>query len=387
MFTNGITANAQTNWQTLPPVFYAERTDVDYCCFRTVLIGDEDFDFRVYDYKGGFYICAQIAIADKEEHERQEAFDRLKRQAVYLMHYIPIGRANPNSWEIQQYQVHYLKLPSLNSLDAIDFETIVNHPDWETNYKLDLDVVGSRMPDYLLPWNQLSQYAQESWSVKTKQPWREKSDDVAYEGHRFDMRLINELKEQGQYDTIVKTDSSTLYINTDYVSYEIADDPAIFFVEERKYYPDGMLKSKKCFIAGVYTSESMLVGPCVFYDEKGELTDGTYPEIEQSMFPEYLSPNFPTTLSLEYLLRFLEKRNYIDSKTGKGKPVMTINAYIDPHAPSHGTPRLSIRSNWQIQTDDEPNGSVALLIKKDDETETVYLFSKNSKMIWDRFDR
>jgi len=382
--------NVQTEWQTTEPMFYSSgKYYGQYCYFRTVLIGDEDFGFRVYDYKGGFYICIQIAVAYKENMDSTDydrilgpidrtEFDQIKEQYVYLLHFAAVGKADPNSWEIQQYSVSCLKLPSLNSLDTIDFDTIANNPDWTSMY----EEKSCTMPDGNLVWVGLNEYVSRFRKDPIKPHWREKIDSIEGEGHRYDMRLIRELTAQGKYDTIVKTDSSTLYINTDYVSYEIADDPDVFYVEQREYYPDGMLKSRKYFLPGVYANESLSVGFYTTYDENGKLTYAELPEQRV-----YLFSTISHWLSTEYLLRFLEKRGVIDSKTGKGKPVMKINFNVEPHAPSFGVPRLRLQANWQIQADDNLNGSVALLIKNDKDTETVFIFAKNSGMIWDKFNR
>jgi len=382
--------NLQTKWQSTDPVCYSlDKYYWQYCYFRAVLIGDKDFGFRVYNYKGGFYICVQIAVENKENIDSTELdkmpesidnteFDKVNEQYTFLLHYAAAGKANPNSWEIQQYSVSCLKLPSLDSLDTIDFDTIANNPDWKSIY----EEKSCTMPDANLVWVRLNEYVSGLQNDTAKPHWREKIDSVESEGQRYDMCLIRELKAQDKYDTIVKTDSSTFYINTDYVSYEIADDPDVFYVEQREYYPDGMLKSRKFFLPGVYANESLAVGIYATYDEKGKLTYAEYPE-----YRVYLLSNITHWLSTEYLLRFLEWRGVIDSKTGKGKPVMKINSNVDPRAPSSGVPRLGIQANWQIQADEDINGSVALLIKNDKGTETIFIFAKNSGMIWDKFDR
>jgi len=385
MATSEKTANAQKKWQILPPQYFSDIPDVEYYYFQTVLLGDVEDDYRIYDCKGGFYICLQI-IVTKKEYQQGEKFDQIKRQQAYLMHCISMDSPNSDAdsdgsevqWTIPQYRTYFLKIPSLQSLDTINFETIANNPGWKPE-----EVEGTYL-QYLLPRNQLSEHAREVRKAKPEpQPqWRAEIGGTEEKAPRFDMSLIHKLKAQGLYDTIVKTDSSTLYMNTDYVSYEIADDPEIFYVKEQEYYPNGMLKSRKYFIAGVYTNESLPVGTSSFYDKKGNFVYSSYPEDEYYMFPQFDCVNF------EFLLRFLEKRNIIDSKTGKGKPVMKINSNVDPHAPSFGTPRLSIISNWQIQVDDKPNGgTVALLIKNDNGTETVFIFEKNNRMILDKFNR
>ena len=375
--TNEKITNAQSKWQTTQtPEYYGGIPDVSDNYLRPVLIGEKYFGYRAYDYKGGFYICTQIAVANKKEIQKQVKFDDIKEQYVYLMHYIPQGRANSNSWEIQQYRMYCLELPSLESLDTINFETIANNPNW----KWAPDIIKPSMPDYYILWNHLNEHEQieelrQAQRVETASKWQEKMYDAMEKESQFDfIGLIQKLKAQNQYDTIVKTGYSSLYVNTDYLCYEIADDPEVFYVTKREYYPNGTLKSRNYFFSGVYQSESQPFGPYMVYDEKGELVKS-----------ELLNPVF-FAFDMEYYLGWLEARNYIDPKTGRGKPVMKINTHVDPHAPSYGSPRLDIRTNWQIQIDEEA-GTVAILIKEDDDKETVFIFSNSSKIIWDKFNR
>jgi hypothetical protein len=377
MTTNAHAADAQPTWQTTrTPMYYGGIPDVSDNYLRPVLIGDADFGYRAYDYKGGFYIATQIAVANQKEIQQHTAFDNIKEQHVYLMHYIPIGRAKPNSWEIQQYRMYRLELPSLQSLDTINFATIANNPDWEW----------ATQPDYLFLWNQLDEQVKELKQADTQkteeamQQWNEKVIAAMENESKFDViGQIKKLKAQNNYDTIVKTGHSTLYVNTDYLCYEIADDPELFYVTKREYYSDGAPKSRSYFFAGVYQSESLPFGPSVAWDKKGKI-----------IHSEVLQPVF-FAFNMQYYLKWLEARNYIDPRTGKGKPVMKINTHINPHAPSHGATRVGIESNWQIQIDDVPGtgvpDTVAILIKGDNDKETVFIFSNSSKIIWDKFNR
>jgi len=369
------TTNAQTTLKTVSPKIYIFGNEsIPYVSLRPVLIGEAYFGYRAYDYRGGFYICTQIASASKEEYERQTAFDDIKEQSLYLMHYIPDGRANPNSWDIQQYRMYCLELPSLETLDTIDFETIANHPDWQWAP----EIRKPAMPDYLLLWNHLDEQVKALRQTETTETlsnqWITKFYDTIAKESPFDVTgLIRELKAQDMYDTISKTDYSTLYVNTDYLCYEIVDDPEVFYVSKREYHPNGTLKNQGYFLSGVYQSESLLFGPYVSLDESGNPIH--IETLNQVFFPE-----------MAYYLGWLEARKYIDPKTGKGKPTMRINAHINPHEPSHGETRVRIETNWQVQTDEEA-GTVAILIKEDDGKETVFIFSNASKIIWDKFNR
>ena len=361
-----------SKWQTTEkPVLYSSFPDISETWFRPVLIGEEYFGYRAYDYKGGFYICTQIAVADKQEVKRKVAFDDIREQYVYLMHYVPTGgRANPNSWEIQNYQMYCMELPSLQSLDTINFETIAGDRNWKQ--ALDIRHPNPSMPDYYMLWNSLDEQV-------TKYEFRiqhyDKFDELMRVEPEWDIvGLVRQLTAQGKYDTIVKTDNSTIYVNTDYFCYEIADDPAAFWVIERRYHPNGMLKSLGYFLPGVHRNESMRLGYYHVWDEKGEQV---YGEAVNSLF---------YATGLNYYLRWMEKRNYIDFETGKGKPTMIINAHVDPHGPSHGEPRVRIESNWQIQFEEDTQ-TADILIKCDDGKETVFIFANNSKIIWDKFDR
>jgi len=239
--------NMGTKRQTLQPKLYAEVPDLNYYYFRPVLIGEKYFDYRTYDYKGGFYICAQIAIADKKEHEKQVRFDRIKRQSVFLMRYSPKPGNNYSTYGIQDYTIHYLKLPSLNSLDTINFETVASNPEWRTLH--DLAVEDSTMPDYMLLLNYHREQVKELEQTKITEPifgrekrfqseWVQKFFATIEKESPLDIRLVEELKAQCKYDTILKTGHSTMYIDTDYTCYEILNDPEVFYVSERKYYPN-----------------------------------------------------------------------------------------------------------------------------------------------------
>jgi len=418
MTTNLQTANAQSKWQTTQtPMYYGGIPDESDNYFRPVLIGEKYFGYRAYDYKGGFYICTQIAVANKKEIKKQVEFDNIKEQYLYLMHYIPMDRKTPNSWEIQQYRMYCLELPSLQSLDTINFETIANNPGW----KWAPEIIKPSMPDYLILWNHLNEQVEELkqteieewikesygtrenfydtiesvfgkrgnifgaidesklhiyWAENFKKYQRDSKFNEAFEKdfHSDILRLVRELKAQGQYDTIAKINNSTLYVNTDYFSYEIADDPDVFYVTKREYYPNGTLKSRGCFLSGVTNSESVLFGPYEYYDKEGKLTH--FEQQNQIFF----------AFGMEYYLGWLAARNYIDPKTGRGKPTMRINTNFNPHKPNEYGERVRIESNWQMQIDEEV-GTVAILIKEDNDKETVFIFSNSSKIIWDKFNR
>lgn len=345
-----------------------------------LLIGEEYFDYRAYDYKGGFYICTQIAFVDKKEKEQHVAFDQIKEQYLYLMHYVPIGRAKHNSWEIQNYRMYCLELPSLESLDTINYETIANDPEWKLSYEV---LIGGKnsMPSYMVLWNTLTDGVKELNQNHAVQPsdmafqWARKFNEGMEKESPFNAGLVDELKAKGQYDTIVKTDYSTLYMNTDYECYEILDDPEVFYVSAQEYYPDGKIKSKKYFLQGVYNTESLLFGPYASWNEKGEIIHAD------------LATPFFYSMEMGYYFGWMDARHYIDLKTGKGKPVMKINAHIDPHAPSSGALRLEIQTDWQIQTDGDDDEFLSVLIKNDNDTETVFIFKRSSKIIWDKFTR
>ena len=419
--TNVKTIDTQTKWGTGSPVLYEDRIDRDFCYFRPVLIGEEYFGFRAYDYKGGYYICTQIAVASKKENERQVKFDQIKEQYLYLVHCIPMDGIKYKLWEVPQYQIYYLKLPSMESLDSINYETIAQRPEWRTYYETVIGNMKGRMPDWLLLRNRLGDKAEELkqakieewidelygtrenfydtiksvfgtrenifgaieeskldiyWAKYLKTHQRESKFDDAFEKdvHSDMIRLVRKLKAQGQYDTIVKTNNSMLYVNTECFSYEIADDPEVFYVIKREYYPNGTLKSRGCFLSGITNSESLLFGPYEYYDKNGKLT--YFEQINQIFF----------AFDMEYYLGWLEARNYINTKTGKGKPTMSINTHINPREPSHGETRVRIETNWQIQVDEEED-TVAILIKEEDDKETVFIFSNSSKIIWDKFNR
>ena len=149
--------------------------------------------------------------------------------------------------------------------------------------------------------------------------------------------------------------------------------PKYFMCQSGNTIPAARLKNQGYFLSGVYQSESLLFGPYVTLDESGNPIH--IEALNQAFF-----------FDMAYYLGWLEARNHIDTKTGKGKPTIRINAHVNPHEPSHGETRVRIETNWQVQTDEEA-GTVAILIKEDDDKETVFIFSNASKIMWDKFNR
>ncbi len=88
----------------------------------------------------------------------------------------------------------------------------------------------------------------------------------------------------------------------------------------------------------------------------------------------------------EFCAELLSREGFIDLDSGNGKVVMKINTNIDPHAPGHGEPCLSIRAPWGMQADDTPNGTVGLIAVRDG-VETVFIINKNSHTILKKFTR
>ena len=88
----------------------------------------------------------------------------------------------------------------------------------------------------------------------------------------------------------------------------------------------------------------------------------------------------------DFCVKLLEREGFINLKTGNGKATMQISHHIDPYAPSHGTPRLSIRAPWGIQADTNSDSTLGLLVSHND-VETVYIIEKLSRTILKKFTR
>jgi hypothetical protein len=83
---------------------------------------------------------------------------------------------------------------------------------------------------------------------------------------------------------------------------------------------------------------------------------------------------------------FLEEEGWINTKTGEGKATFSINESVKPHAITHGNSRFVIRSLWEVQVDDDVNGTVGILISKN-EVETSYIIDKTNGTVLRKFRR
>ena len=366
-------------YDTLPPNEF--RIDIHenhffYCIIAPI---DDLFDYRRPDYNDGFYIFYQVATLSDKEVRKKTPIDKAKQPPKnFIAHYASDGHYDTGGglgFQIPYYQVTYVEVPidyDFNTFDAAHYDGQWKPHDWNC-------------PDYMLLRSTLNVYANEKreaagYLEAHNQVLLAEQDEVLYAAfrERLDLNVIEQLKANKQYDTIIKTDSSTLYLNTDLESVEYPSAPDVFHVIRRTFYPNGSLKERQKFLPGVYTSFSLPIGLSGAYDESGQLEMPNMDGI--TIFP------FPQMANVEFCVRLLEREGYIDRKTGTGKATITINQHVNPHEPNHGETRLSIRSPWNIQADDTPNSTVGLLIQHDD-IETVYIIDKNSRNILKTFNR
>lgn len=364
---------AKSSYPLLPAVYYGGSSN-SYYYFRAVpTLKNTLTKFEIPDYKGGFYIVIQLAESNKLKEEMD--FDKCKLLGTYLMHYIPQGTVKPNSWEVPNFTIKTLEISSLDEVENINFETIASDPGWVSQF-------GLNFPDYLMVRYEITKYEDSlpvdppfsDWQDKLRLMIQSTSTELSKEYQS----VIDKLKEEDKYDTILKMDSCLVYINTDYLICETFDDPGLFFIRQTSYSPDGKIKDFQFFLPGIYTNKSMLL--CSFYLN----SEGSWVMSEFDDFYTMINcpPEFPT--SLDRLFCVLQEHGYIDAKTGKGKPVMKINYHVDPKAPSHGATRLEIKANWMIQVDDEYS-----TISACDENDmlTTFILQKNNSRFLDKFTR
>jgi hypothetical protein len=189
--------------------------------------------------------------------------------------------------------------------------------------------------------------------------------------------VINQLKKSGRFDTIFQENGSTFYANTDLELFEIPPEPDIFYVIYRKFHPNGKLKEKKRFFPGVYRNVSCFIGYSLYFKANGTLANS----VRESRM-EFLSGELNETT----IIWFLEEEGWINTKTGEGKATFAIDEAVKPHAITHGNRRFVISSLWEVQVDDDVNGTVGILISKDD-VETSYIIDKSNGIVLKKFRR
>jgi len=370
--------SSEIKYDTLPSEKHSMDEKRNWYLFRIIAPDDYAFDYRLPDYNGGFYLFFQNVQATAKEMDKQIPFDKLKADPInYVLRYRPAGEQDiGGGFAIPQYNVYSIILPSGVGFEQFDPESENN--EWEP-YK---GVFGGSLlpcPDILS--TRLYAYSIEKYdALNLDQAIVEKAraeyTEFIYAGQaRYDLSAIQQLKDKNQYDTIVHSETHNVYFNVDLEIYEQSTAPDDFLITYKKFYPNGALKELRRFLPGVY-GQSLPVGLTASYNEAGEPENILMDEIFR----------FPKMANVDFCVKLLEREGFIDLKTGSGKATMQINHHIDPHAPSHGTPRLSIRAPWGIQADSNLGSTLGLLVSRDG-VETVYIIGKLSRTILEKFTR
>lgn len=344
--------------------------------FRIITLGDKFFSYRKPDYNGGFFIGLQTASATRKEHEKKVEFDKLKKINNYIIYCKEDISQRSGTWDIPQYNMYYIKIEPPLDICTFDLESYAG--EWQPYLNMGM----SPLPDPMMVLSRLNIYSSEN--PHETQQWEKYVGAVntfreeALKMDTLDLDMIHQLRALGKYDTIMQTDRSILYINTDLEVYEQPLAKDIFYIIRKKYYPNGIMKEKFYFYPGVYTSHALPVFS-FNYDENGEV-------YIKDFLMEYSFTGATTTI--EYLLELMRREGNINPDTGEGKATMKINGWVDPRGIDQGNEeRLSIRSKWQITADDDFKSSIGILIKHKDDSETVYLIDKPTRTILKRFKR
>ncbi len=361
---------------TLPSEEFAIGTEI--CSFRIITLTDKFFSFRKPDYNGGFFFGLQIASATNREHNKKVEFDKIKKISNYIIYAKEDVSARQGTWYIPHYNMYYIKIEPPFDISTFDLDSYKG--EWLLYKEAE---ARSILPQDLMVLAQLNVYSSNN-KDETMQ-WDKYVESLnnfqrkAIQNETFDLELIDKLKEEKKYDTIIRTTTSNLYYNTDLEAYEQPLDSNIFYLIRKKYYTNGAIKEKHYFYPGVYTSNALPIFS-VYFDELGEANNA------KSYMMEYGFNG--AHITIEYLIKLLDYEKQINFKTGEGKPIMTINNSVNPHDINRGNiERLNIRSKWQITADDDPKSSIGLLIKHEDDSETVYLIDKSTRIILKKFKR
>lgn len=363
--------------EALPANSYAYGDD-GQSLYRVITLGNAVYKYRKPDYKGGFYLWMQMAWATNKEVKNQVMFDSLQSiPRNYIIHYTPFNRGeSTNDWNTSEFYIFYKKLTPPFDIDTFNYSDTVG---WESYFEAH---VRGQVPDPMLLYGDINRY---SFDKKNKSIGSDVSRNVTLPIYNQEyaltaeeiFRTIRELKSRSEYDTLLTRNEYRIYINTDLQCYEQPAQPDAFYITYMQFYPNGALKERYHFLPGVYTSNTLKFS----YFERYNGEDERYLHFQDI---DYL-PNIFYGVSLPYLFELLTVEGWIEPERGKGKPVMKINKYVDPYDSFHEEERLSIRSMWNIQVDHSKTGSVGLLVKHEDDTETVYIIDKLSGNILNKF--
>lgn len=365
--------------EALPAESYAYGDDGEMQ-FRVITLANEFYGYRKPDYKGGFYLWMQKAWATKKEIANQTPFDSLQNiPQNYLLHYIPQnGGKSTNDWSIPEFYIFYKKLTPPFDIDTIH---LADTAGWESYIEAE---ARGQVPDPMLPYTRLNMFYFDKKNSNIQTDYKPYLSLHIYEQEEAltveeIFETIKDLKNREVYDTLITRNQYMIYINTDLACYEQPAQPDAFYITHMQLYPDGKLKERYHFLPGVYTSYTIKSGYSERYDEDGE------PQFHFHDLDYFPNPLYGA--GLPYLFELLKQEGWIDPENGIGKPVMTMNKDVDPHADFHGVERLSIRSMWNIQVDHTTTGSVGLLVQHEDDMQTVYIIDKLSGNILDKFKR
>ena len=127
---------------------------------------------------------------------------------------------------------------------------------------------------------------------------------------KYDFELMRKIKQEtGAISTVIKRGNLLIYITP------MTDDGAFyneyslnpqFYAIQKKFYPNGNLKSKVQFIG-----EYILTGESIYYDENGNIT-----KVDEDAKFGKIKP--------DWILKFIEKEGWIDLKTGRGREELEI---------------------------------------------------------------
>lgn len=346
--------------------------------FRVLTLADKFFSFRKPDYNGGFFFGLQIASATQKEYDKEVEFDKIKKINNYIIYAKEELSARQGTWYIPHYNMYYIKIES--PLDISTFDLDSYNGEWLSYKEAE---ARSILPQDLMVLARLNVFSSEN-KDETMQ-WENYVESLsnfqmkAIQNEIFDLKLIDKLKEEKKYDAIIHTSTGDLYYNTDLEACEQPLDSNIFYFIRKKYYTNGMIKEKHYFYPGVYTSNALPI-LSIYFNEGGEAINANQYMMEYGFNG--------ANITIEYLIKLLSYEKQINFQAGEGKATMMINKEVNTHDINQGNAeRLSIRSKWQITADDDPKSSIGLLIKHNNESETIYLIDKQTRIILKKFKR
>jgi hypothetical protein len=362
------------------PVKYIGWCAAGHHFVRIITSGSKLFRYRMPDYNGGYYLYLQVGTLDAPPEAAEGFYTDISSvdfdELAVKNYVVHCHRTDYGGWSVPYFSGSYIVIDSpleYNTFnpDSISVEKWTPPQGW-------IEIEGDLIDVFSLD-SFLHEYTNENRVPLLETDYETGLDEEieAAVAERCNSTVINQLKKSGRFDTIFQENGSTIYANTDLEFYEIPAAPEVFYVIYRKFHPNGKLKEKKRFFPGVYRNVSFFIGYSLYFDENGKLTDSVRESRMEFVFAE---------LNETTIVWFLEEEGWINTKTGEGKATFSINEHIKPHAVTHGDSRFVIRSVWEAQVDDDVNGTVGILISKDD-AETSYIIKKSNGTVLKKFKR